>query len=185
MPNWIDVAIPVLILIVTLWGFTTGYWEALVAVISLIIGIAVAGRFDAAAADFVARYATTPSYSLVEALVFILLTVIVTAIATGIVGLLLAFARPSTRAARHLPSAHLLGALFGFAFGVILASVVLMSAYLGSSDFATRQLAGAGSLRGSISRATVVPPLWRVVHLEARGLQPVIGQQTAPPFNVP
>jgi uncharacterized membrane protein required for colicin V production len=185
MPNWIDVVVPVLILIVTIWGFTTGYWEPLVAVISLIIGVAVAGRFDAAAAERVAHLVTTPSYSLVEALVFILLTVLVTAIASGIVAILLGFARPTTRSARSLPSAHLLGAVFGFAFGVVLASVVLMTAYLGSSDLPAREVAGAATLRGSITRATVVPPLWHVVHLEARGLQKVIGQDTSPPFNVP
>src|SRR5579884_3070673 len=113
MPNWIDVIVPVLILIVTIWGFTTGYWEPLVAVVSLIIGVAVAGRFDAPAADRIAHLVTTPSFALVEALVFILLTVVVTAVASGIVGILLGFARPSTRAARNLPSAHLLGAFFG------------------------------------------------------------------------
>lgn len=185
MPNWIDVIVPVLILVVTIWGFTTGYWEPLVAVISLIIGVAVAGRFDQPAADWLRHMVTTPSVPLVQALVFILLTVLVTAVASGIVGILLGFVRPTTHAARTLPSAHLLGALFGFAFGVVLASVVLMTAYLGSSDMPSQQLSGAVTLRGSIASASVVPPLWRVVHLEARGLQKVIGQDTAPPFNVP
>ena len=185
MPNWIDVAVPVLVFITLVWGFTTGYWHALVLLISLLIGLVVGARFDTSAAAAVERILTTASDPMVEAAVFVVLTIIATAVAAGIVGWLLGFARPATRAARSLPSAHLFGGLFGLGFGAVLASVLLMGVNLGSGDVAAQQVPAAISLRTTLDRSSVAPGIWRLVHLEQRGLQRVLGPGTRPPFNVP
>ena len=185
MPNWIDIAVPVLLFITLVWGFTTGYWQALVLLISLLIGVIVSARFDTNAATAVSRILTNASAPLLEALVFVVLTIIVMAVAAGIVGWLLGFARPETRAARSLASAHLFGGLFGLGFGLVLASVLLMTAYLGSSDTTTQQAPATVALRATLDRSSVVPSVWRLVHLEQRGLKPFLGPGTRPPFNVP
>ena len=185
MPNWIDIAIPVLVFITLVWGFTTGYWYALVMLISLLIGLVVGARFETNAAAEAERLLTAVSDPLVQALVFVVLTVIATAVAAGIVGWLLGFARPETRAARALPSSHLFGGLFGLGFGAVLASVLLMAAYLGSSDLSAQQVPATVALRTTLDRSTVAPGIWRLVHLEQQGLKPVLGPGTRPPFNVP
>jgi hypothetical protein len=185
MPNWIDIAVPVLVFITLVWGFTTGYWYALVLLIALLIGIVVGARFDIGAATQVQRLLTTTSTPLIQALMFVIVTIIATAVAAGIVGWLLGFARPETRAARGLPSSHLFGGLFGLGFGAVLASVLLMAAYLGSSDLSAQQVPGTAALRTTIERSSVSPGIWRLVHLEERGLKPVLGAGTRPPFNVP
>jgi len=132
MPNWIDIAVPVLVFITVVWGFSTGYWYALVLLISILVGLVIGARFDSSAATQVGRVLTSTGFPLLEALVFVVLTIIATGVTAGIVGWLLGFARPETRAARALPSAHFFGALFGLGFGAVLASVLLMAAYLGS-----------------------------------------------------
>lgn len=185
MPNWIDIAVPVLVFITLVWGFSAGYWYALVMLISLLIGLVVGARFDNGAASAAERVLTTSSPGLVEALAFVVLTIVVTAIAAGIVGWLLGFARPSTRAARTLPSAHLFGALFGLGFGAVLASVLLMAFFLGSDGATAQQIPRAGDLRATLDRSSVAPSIWRLVHAEQRGLKVVLGPGTRPPFNVP
>jgi hypothetical protein len=185
MPNWIDIAVPVIVFITLIWGFTTGYWYALVLLISILIGVVVGARFDSPAADVVSRVLTATGVPLIQALAFVVITIAATAVAAGIVGWLLGFARPETRAARTLPSAHLFGGLFGLGFGAVLASVLLMAAYLGSSDTSPQQLPGATALRATLDRSSVTPGIWRLVHLEQRGLKPVLGPGTRPPFNVP
>lgn len=185
MPNWIDIAVPILVFITLVWGFTTGYWYALVLLISILIGLVVGARFDSAAAEAVGRVLTTAGPPLLQALTFVVITIAATAVAAGIVGWLLGFARPATRAARSLPSAHFFGGLFGLGFGAVLASVLLMAAYLGTGDTSPTQLPGATALRSTLDRSSVTPGIWRLVHLEQRGLKPVLGPGTRPPFNVP
>ena len=184
MPNWIDILIPLLVFLATVWGFTTGYWDALVGLLSVLIGLTAAARFDGPLAETLLKYVTSPSISLVQALVFVILVIIATSVASGIVGWLFGFARPTTRAARSLPSAHLLGALFGFGVGAVVASVVLMAANLASSDTG-RQVNGAAALRATINQAVVVRPVFRLVHMEQRGLARVVGPSVPPPFQVP
>jgi|GEM_PF-2708115 hypothetical protein len=185
MPNWIDIAVPVLVFITVVWGFSTGYWYALVLLISILVGLVIGARFDSSAATQVGRVLTSTGFPLLEALVFVVLTIIATGVTAGIVGWLLGFARPETRAARALPSAHFFGALFGLGFGAVLASVLLMAAYLGSSDASSQSASAAAALRATLDRSTVTPGVWRLVHLEQRGMKPLLGPSTLPPFNVP
>lgn len=185
MPNWIDLAVPVVLFITLVWGFTAGYWHALVLLIAVLIGVVIGARFDTRAAELAQRALTSAGPDLVGALVFVVLTVISTAVAAGIVGWLLGFARPTTHAARTLPSAHLFGGLFGLGFGAVLASVILMAAYLGTSDVSGQPIPGASNLRATLDRSAVAPSVWRFVHTEQRGLRPLLGAGTPPPFNVP
>jgi hypothetical protein len=185
MPNWIDILVPVILFITLVWGFTAGYWHALVLLISILIGVVVGARFDSRAAALVERILTTAGPDLVSALVFLVVTIVAAAIAAGIVGWLLGFARPTTHAARKLPSAHIFGGLFGLGFGAVLASVILMAAYLAASDVSGQPMPGNAGLRTTLARSTIAPPVWRLVHMEQRGLQLVLGPGTPPPFNVP
>ena len=185
MPNWIDIGVPVILFITLVWGFTSGYWHALVLLISILIGLVVGARFDSRGADLVERVLTAAGPDLVAALVFVVLTIVSAAIAAGIVGWLLGFARPTTHAARTLPSAHIFGGLFGLGFGVVLASVILMAAYLAASDVSGQAIPGNAGLRATLTRSTIAPSIWRLVHMEQRGLRLVLGPGTPPPFNVP
>lgn len=184
MLNVIDVVIPVLLLVTTVWGFSTGYWQALVVCIALLIGVVIAAHFDISLAAFVMRLVASPGPEVVQALVFVVLTTAVTLVALGIVSWLLSFARPTTRAARSLPSAHVLGAVFGFVFGILLSSVVLMTVWLGTSGALPGQVTAAANLRNAIDQAAVAPPIWRVTHVTDRLLSRALGPNP-PPFNVP
>lgn len=184
MPDWVDIVVPLLILITALWGLATGYWQALIVFLALVIGVAVGARFDVRATDAVARFVTSPTPQLLQAIVFIVITIVVTAIASGVLGWILGFARPTTRAARALPSTRLFGALFGLAFGILLVTVLAMSAYLGTGGTLDQTVPSAARVRTVMDQAQLTPQLWRVTHLTDRALARVTGP-TPPPFDVP
>lgn len=184
MADWFDVLEVALVVIFMIWGAAAGAYRPLCLALALLVGIGVGARYSGPIADILNRLGTNPGITMVQAVSFVLVLIVATLIAFGLLSAMLAFMKPTTRAAQELISSRLFGAISGLLLGVLLSATVLMTTYLAASGQVAQNVPALANVQPSLDRASLTPAMWRLIHFMGDLGTPLIGRNT-PPFTQP
>ncbi len=184
MSDWFDILVVIVLVVGVLWGGAVGAYRPVCSTLALLIGVAVGARFSGQLGDTLNGLGTNPGVPMLQAVAFVLVLIVVTLIAFGILSALLGFMQPATRAAQEFLSARLFGAAAGLVFAIVLSAVFLMTFYLAGSGDVPAHMPVMAGMHPALNRASTVPALWRLVHAIGSIEAPLVGPRT-PPFSQP
>lgn len=184
MGLFIDLLVIGFLFTLLIWGAYAGWWTGMVAFVALFSAILVSARIDEVIAHLIGSFTAAPASPALEAVIYILLIVVCSGIAYSLIGLLLGFCRPRTHAAIRLFSSRIIGGIFGITSGLLFASIIFISLFLGTS---TTTVASPTLHRAHTALVTgiMAPKIWSVVHVERNIYQLIFRIPAPPPFRVP